>query len=186
MMAMTTDLIRNTVLQELNHSLASVSPDSITEIAEQIGMDRRIFCDAAGRSRLQIEGFAMRLTQMGFPAQIVGEPTTPAITPEDVLFVCSASGETPSLVEHARKAHGMGVKVLLITANGHSSLAAVSDVQVILEASSKQEKSSASIQPMGSLFEQSVGILLDIIVLQIMEKYGITNEDMYRNHSNLE
>lgn len=186
MMDMTMDTIKTTVLQELNHSLTVVASDSIAEIAEQIRRDQRIFCDAAGRSRLQIEGFAMRLTQMGFPAQIVGEPTTPAITPGDVLLVCSASGETPSLVEHARKAHSMGVKVLLITANEHSSLAAVSDRKILLEASSKQKKTSASIQPMGSLFEQSAGILLDIIVLQIMEKYGITNEDMYRNHSNLE
>lgn len=186
MIDMTTETIRNAVLRELNHSLTAVSSDSIAEIAGEVQSGKRMFCDAAGRSRLQVEGFAMRLTQMGFPAQIVGAPTTPAITPEDVLLVCSASGETPSLVEHARKAQGMGVKVLVITANEHSSLAAVSDRQIILEASSKQQKTAASIQPMGSLFEQSLGILLDIIVLKIMEKYGITNEDMYRNHSNLE
>ena len=40
--------------------------------------------------------------------------------------------------------------------------------------------------PMGSLFEQSIAILLDIIVLCLMEKHGISSDDMYRNHSNLE
>ena len=44
----------------------------------------------------------------------------------------------------------------------------------------------ASVQPMGSLFEQSTAILLDIIVLCLMEKHGISSDDMYRNHSNLE
>ena len=183
---MTADHIRNTVLKELSHSLTAIPAERISAIVEEIRKDRRVFCDAAGRSRLQVEGFAMRLIQMGFPAQIVGEPTTPAITGEDVLLVCSASGETPSLVEHARRARGLGVPVLLITASADSSLAALSSCRIVLKASSKQTETSASIQPMGSLFEQSLGILLDIMVLQLMEKYSITNEEMYRNHSNLE
>ncbi len=50
----------------------------------------------------------------------------------------------------------------------------------------KPHGSDASVQPMGSLFEQSIAILLDIIVLCLMEKHGISSDDMYRNHSNLE
>ncbi|MGN0371381.1 MAG: 6-phospho-3-hexuloisomerase [Enterocloster sp.] len=178
--------ITDVVLQELKQSLSGISQESILKMAEQITMEQRIFCDAAGRSRLQVGGFAMRLIQMGFQAQIVGEPTTPAITPGDVLFVCSASGSTPSLVEHARKARDMGVKLMLITANEASALSGLSDCKIVIAASSKQQKTSASIQPMGSLFEQSVGILMDIIVMHLMERYHITSDDMYRNHSNLE
>lgn len=178
--------IRNTVLMELNDCLSSIPEENIRMLSTQIDKNKRIFCDAAGRSRLQIEGFAMRLAQMGFQSQIVGEPTTPAIFPEDILFICSASGETPSLVGHARKAHGMGVKTVLITANAQSSLAKLSDCKIVIDASSKQKKTAASVQPMGSLFEQSVGILLDMIVMYLMDEYQISNEDMYRNHSNLE
>ena len=148
--------------------------------------EKRIFCDGAGRSRLKAEGFAMRLTQMGFTALVVGEATTPAITGDDILLICSASGETPMLVEHAAKAKAVGAAVMLITADAASSLAALSDSMITIDASSKTTRSDASVQPMGSLFEQSIAILLDIIVLCLMEKHGISSDDMYRNHSNLE
>ncbi len=128
----------------------------------------------------------MRLIQMGFQAAIVGEPTVPAIKEDDVLLICSASGETAILTAHAKKAKTIGAKLLLITASPASALAALCDHMVVLKASSKNDVTDASIQPMGSLFEQSVGILLDIMVLYLMEKYQITNTDMYSNHANLE
>lgn len=174
------------VLGEIQTSLFNVNKESLNSLIAKIGTDYRIFCDGAGRSRLQIEGFAMRLVQMGFQAAIVGEPTVPAIKERDVLLICSASGETPALVSHAKKAKSLGAEVLLITATGSSTLAEICDDMVVLKASSKKNVTEASIQPMGSLFEQSVGILLDIMVLYLMEKYQITNMDMYSNHANLE
>ncbi len=174
------------VLKELQKSLSDVSEESVNALIAEIRTDRRVFCDGAGRSRLQIEGFAMRLIQMGFQAAIVGEPTVPAIKEDDVLLICSASGETPILTTHAKKAKTIGAKLLLITASPASALATLCDHMVVLKASSKNNVTDASIQPMGSLFEQSVGILLDIMVLYLMEKYQITNTDMYSNHANLE
>lgn len=166
--------------------MLSVSEKTLNFLVTALGTDRRIFCDGVGRSRLQIEGFAMRLVQMGFQAAIVGEPTVPAIKESDVLLICSASGETPTLVSHAKKAKSLGAKVLLITAAVSSTLAVLCDDMVVLKASSKGTVTDTSIQPMGSLFEQSVGILMDIIVLYLMEKYQITNTEMYSNHANLE
>ena len=99
---------------------------------------------------------------------------------------CSASGETPMLVEHAAKAKKVGAAIMLITTSEASSLAVLSDSMITIDASSKTTRSDASVQPMGSLFEQSTAILLDIIVLCLMEKHGISSDDMYRNHSNLE
>lgn len=175
-----------TVLNEIQESLFSVGEASLKDFVGEISFERRIFCDGAGRSRLQIEGFAMRLVQMGFRAAVVGEPTAPALTASDVLFTCSASGETPMMVAHAKKAKSLGAKVLLITASPSSTLAALCDDRIVLKASSKGNVTDASIQPMGSLFEQSVGITMDIIVLHLMEKYQISNEKMYLNHANLE
>lgn len=178
--------IREKVLCELNESLKKLPKEEVGQFVNKIRKDRRIFCDAAGRSRLQIEGFAMRLVQMGFDAHAVGEVTTPAIRPDDLLLICSASGETPVLVAHAQKAEKFGADICLITANSHSSLSDHCKLRIVIEASSKQQQSEASVQPMGSLFEQSVGIFLDMIVLQLMDQYQITGEDMYENHSNLE
>ncbi len=174
------------VLDELHNSLFSVDEHALVDFAGEITQNRRIFCDGAGRSRLQIEGFAMRLVQMGFQAAIVGEPTVPAITKSDILLICSASGETPMMVAHGKKAKSLGAKVLLVTTAETSSLAKLCDKKVIISASSKMDAEKASIQPMGSLFEQSVGILLDSLVLHLMKKYEISNEAMYSNHANLE
>lgn len=174
------------VIRELQNSLTGVAEEELEAAADIIQPDKRIFCDGSGRSGLQIRGFAMRLAQMGFCATVVGEPTVPAIAEGDVLLICSASGETPAMVAHAEKAKALGAYVLLITANEASSLSSVCNRKILIRASSKQQETESSIQPMGSLFEQSTGILFDILVLHLMEKYGISNQDMVSNHANLE
>lgn len=174
------------IIKELLDSLGGIRDEDLTAIAEMISPGKRIFCDGAGRSGLQVRGFAMRLVQMGFQSVVVGEPTAPAITSDDILLICSASGETPMLVAHGKKARSIGAQVLLITANKQSSLAFECDRELLIQASSKQQTTSVSVQPMGSLFEQSVGILLDILVLHLMKTYGITNQYMLQNHANLE
>lgn len=183
---MNSEKLVSEVLKEINRSVLSISAEAVDTLAKELDREKRIFCDGMGRSRLQAEGFAMRLTQMGFSSSVVGGTTTPAITAEDVLLICSGSGETPMLVEHAVKAKTIGARVVLLTTDAESSLGKISDENILIRASSKNRESVASIQPMGSLFEQSVGILCDIMVLLIMKKYGIGNDEMYRNHSNLE
>lgn len=174
------------VLEELCQCIESVPLETLCRLAGKFERENRIFCDGAGRSRLQAEGFAMRLTQMGFQSSVVGEPTTPALTGGDVLLILSGSGETPMLIEHASKAREIGAGIILVTTRGDSTLGKLSDETVLLKASAKNRKSGDSIQPMGSLFEQSAGILCDIMVLLLMERYQISSEEMYRNHSNLE
>lgn len=183
---MDSEKIIETVLKEINKSVSGVSLTNLENFVNKINPNRRVFCDGAGRSRLNTEGFAMRLIQMGFQAVVVGESTTPAITGEDILLMCSASGETPMLVEHGAKAKAVGVMVMVITAAKDSSLAKLSDLAILIDAASKTTWSQASVQPMGSLFEQSAAILFDVMVLYLMEKHGISSENMYRNHSNLE
>ena len=43
-----------------------------------------------------------------------------------------------------------------------------------------------SVQPMGSLFEQSLLICLDYVILILMDKTQITAEEMFARHANLE
>ena len=100
--------IIETVLMEINRSVSGISHKSLEALVEAVNREKRIFCGGVGRSRLKAEGFAMRLIQMGFTALVVGEATTPAITRDDMLLICSASGETPMLVEHAAKAKKWG------------------------------------------------------------------------------
>lgn len=174
------------VLSELNRVLPQIEEAEVRQFVGLIGKSGRIFCDGAGRSRLQAEGFAMRLAQMGFAASVVGEATAPAITGRDALIVLSGSGETPVLLEHARMARKVGAAVLAVTAQRDSSLAGLCDRLVAVRADRKDCAGGLSRQPMGTLFEQSAGILCDTVVLLLMERFGVTGEEMYKKHSNLE
>lgn len=174
------------VLGELNWALRGIDEKEVTGMVACLNRENRIFCDGAGRSRLQAEGFAMRLAQMGFLTSVVGEATAPAITKNDILMILSGSGETPVLLEHGKKAKRAGALVLAITASPHSSLSGLCDVSVIVKADRKDQTGGCSMQPMGTLFEQSAGILCDTMVLLLMERFHITGEDMFKNHSNLE
>jgi 6-phospho-3-hexuloisomerase len=53
-------------------------------------------------------------------------------------------------------------------------------------AKSRIDTGTVSIQPMGSLFEQSLLICMDHIILRLMEKIGITAGEMFKKHANLE
>lgn len=174
------------VLGELNRALQGINETEVIGFMSCLNRENRIFCDGAGRSRLQAEGFAMRLAQMGFLASVVGEATAPAITEKDILVILSGSGETPVLLEHGKKAKKEGAVVLTVTASPHSSLTELSDCAVIVKADRKDQLEGCSIQPMGTLFEQSAGIFCDTVVLLLMDRFHITGEEMFRNHSNLE
>ncbi len=174
------------ILEEIGMTLQGIKQEEAKALVEALRMDRRIFCDGSGRSRLAAEGFAMRLMQMGFTASVVGEATAPAIRAGDMLIIFSGSGRTGVLVEHSRRAREAGALVAAVTTDAESDLAMNSHMQIIIRAPRKDRPEAISIQPMGSLYEQSVGILCDIMVLMLMERFGISSEDMYCNHSNLE
>ena len=150
------------VLQELTHTLSSIDEVQAEKFVQLIDEADEVFCAGAGRSGFQVKGFAMRLMHMGVASYVVGETCTPNIKEGGVLVVCSGSGETKSLVNHAAKAKEMGARVALITINPNSSIA------------------------MGSLFEQSEGIFMDIAVMMLMERRGKDSDTMFGRHANME
>ncbi|MDD3140091.1 MAG: 6-phospho-3-hexuloisomerase [Lachnospiraceae bacterium] len=174
------------ILKEIMRSTSAINEEKIDEITESIISARNIYCDGLGKSGLVTDSFAMRLSQMGMNALIVSGYTTTAITKEDILIIGSGSGETPSLIEHAKKAKQLQAKVILITTNKKSSLGTYSDIVILIPAPTKKDNTGESMQPMGTLFEQSLGIFFDALVLMLMKKLSISVEEMYKNHNNLE
>jgi len=175
-----------TVLEEIESCLANIDQESINDFVDSISASKRIFCDGNGRSGLQIASFAMRLKQMGMESYNVDGVTTPAVIKDDLLIICSGSGETSVLFGHAKTARSVGAKVLLITTNRDSSIGNLADCVVQISAPVKSGSRNGSIQPMGTLFEQSSDLFFDVLVLILMEKLSITNTDMYSRHKNLE
>ena len=150
---------------------------------------QEVFCAGAGRSGFQVKGFAMRLMHMGINSYVVGETCTPNIRENGLLVICSGSGETKSLVNHANKAKEVGAKIALITINPESTIAKLADVVVEISAPSPKSAKQGdikSIQPMGSLFEQSEGIFMDISIMMLMEKRNLDSDTMFGRHANME
>lgn len=135
------------VVQELTHTLTSIDEEQAEKFVELIDEADEVFCAGAGRSGFQVKGFAMRLMHMGVASYVVGETCTPNIKEGGVLVVCSGSGETKSLVNHAAKAKEMGARVALITINPNSSIAGMADVVIEISAPSPKSAKQGDINP---------------------------------------
>ena len=177
------------MLTELNETLSQVSSEEADLLAEAIAAANRVFIAGVGRSGLMVRGFAMRLTHMGFNVHVVGDVTTPAITADDLLVIGSGSGSTATLQVFADKAKTVGSKIALVTALDNSPIAQLADIVLAVPAPTlkkENETGFASVQPMGSLFEQSMLLTLDTIILLLMSKTKIDNDAMFARHANLE
>lgn len=179
----------STVIDEIKRCLDSIDADSAEESIRMIDAAERIFCAGAGRSGLGIRAFAMRLMHMGKTAYVMGETTTPAIKENNLLIIGSGSGRTASLVAAAEKAKKLGVKILLFTIDPNSPIGKMADLSVKFPAPSEKVQgagTAVSIQPMGSLFEQSLFLLLDCMIVNLMAINNQTSSIMFTNHANLE
>jgi 6-phospho-3-hexuloisomerase len=175
------------VLDELKNVLQSVN--STQDFQQEILGAKRIFLAGKGRSGLQMRAFAMRLVHLGFIVHVVDDVTTPAITEHDLLIIGSGSGRTASLVNYATKAKELQARVAVITIDEHSPIGKMADCVLRLNAPTPKladSNSAQSIQPMGSLFEQALGLVLDILVVELMEQLHMSAEQMFSRHANLE
>ena len=177
------------VISELDRTLSAISPQDAEQLVDRILSAKQIFLAGAGRSGLAVRAFAMRLMHMGFGAYVVGETVTPGMKADDLLVIGSGSGATSSLVAMAEKAKIIGASVALVTIFPDSRIGQLADAVVKIPAPTPKGEGApqfASVQPMGSLFEQSLLIFFDIIVMRLMEKTGLDSSKMFERHANLE
>ncbi|CAG1012279.1 6-phospho-3-hexuloisomerase [Anaerolineales bacterium] len=178
------------VLSELTACIQQLPAESLAQAGRLVESASRVFVAGAGRSGLCMKAFGMRLMHMGKTVHVIGETTTPAITAGDLLVVGSGSGQTSSLLAMARHAQKRGVKILLFTTDAGSSLAEIADHRVVISAPSYQAypggHNLTSVQPLGTLFEQSMLILCDSLILGLMQSTGVNAVQMFERHANLE
>lgn len=174
------------VAGEIDQVLKEVDEEEVLSFVDAIAKAKRIQVFGMGRMGFSGRAFAMRLKHLGLESYMVWETVTPAIGQGDLLIVncgCTRLGE--EVAELAKKA---GSKVALITGHPESDIGKISDVTVRLPAQVLKGKEGEipSIQPMASLFEQTLLILGDIVALLLMDKLGVTEEDMEKMHTNLD
>jgi len=177
------------ILAELDTLLAAVDEGQIQDFLEALLQARRIFVIGMGRTGLVMRAFAMRLMHIGITAHVVGETTTPSLGTDDLLVVGSGSGETRWPLHALEMAKQLGARVITITSRPESSLAQAADLVVKLPAASLKARSSdahPSAQPVGSLFEQGLLLLLDAVVMMLMERLPEAPATLPRRHANIE
>lgn len=178
-----------TILQELRGTLSQAEEGAIEVFLDRITRANRLFLAGTGRSGFMVRSFAVRLMHLGFTTYVAGETVTPSLQAGDLLILGSGSGETGSLQVMAQKARKLGVPIALVTASPQSSIGRLADLVVSLPAPTPKASSAqapSSIQPMGTLFEQSLLLLFDLMVLRLMERKGIGPQAMFARHANLE
>jgi len=182
--------VARAVLAEIGRTVEKISPRQLTGAVELISSSERVFLAGVGRSALGIRGFAMRLMHMGKSAYVVGDVTTPGISCGELLIIGSGSGRTASLLAIAQKARQIGARILLITISRQCPIGKLADSVIEIRAPSPKatdaRTGARSVQPMGSLFEQAMFILLDSLVLLLMKGQALTSDEMFTRHANLE
>ncbi|WP_309507158.1 6-phospho-3-hexuloisomerase [Sediminibacillus dalangtanensis] len=175
------------ILGELKQTLNRVDTQQVEGLVNAIIGAEKIFVAGGGRSGLMGKSFVMRLMHIGFEPYVVGETVTPSLLPGDLFIVGSGSGETQSLAAMTEKAKKIGARVAAVTINPDSTIGKMADNVLEVPAQAKADNASGkSIQPMGSLFEQSLLLLFDSIILRLMEKKDMQSDKMYGRHANLE
>lgn len=176
------------IIKELQRSAAQLDAEEAEQFAELLQRSGKIFIAGAGRSGLMGRAFAMRLMHAGKEAYVVGETVTPGIEPGDVLVLGTGSGETAGLLSMARKSKALGAAVVAVTISPESSIAQLADLIVKLPGMAKEQTDGGdiTIQPMASLFEQTLLLYYDAVILRLMEQTGQTSTVMFGKHANLE
>jgi 6-phospho-3-hexuloisomerase len=176
------------VLEEVSTALRGVSADQVAACKRAVLSARRVFLGGKGRSGWIMRAAAIRMMHLGLSVHVIDEPTTPSITPGDLLLLASGSGRTPSVVHWAEKARALGAEVAIITAQPDAPAAQAADILVHIPAPSKDQAGArhASAQPMANGFEQSLLLLMDILAIQLMPELGQDEASMFARHANLE
>ncbi|MBT2644993.1 6-phospho-3-hexuloisomerase [Bacillus sp. ISL-41] len=176
------------ILNELTSSPDLISDEDAEALVQGILESKKVFVAGAGRSGFMAKSFAMRMMHMGIDAHVIGETVTPGYETGDILIIGSGSGETKSLVSMAEKAKSIGGTIAAITIFPESTIGQMADIIVKLPGSPKDQSEGdyKTIQPMGSLFEQTLLLFYDAIILRFMEKKGLDTNKMYGKHANLE
>lgn len=169
------------ILDRCRSAVMSVEPSAKDALIDAILSSRKVFVYGSGRSGLVGQLFAVRLVQLGLDVHFVGEMTTPIIGKDDLTLLISNTGKTSSVVQTAVIARRIGSRIISVTGTERCALCDVTDVPIILRTDHDDE--TARTAPLGTLFEDSALLLFDCIVCDIMEREGISEEDMRNRHA---
>lgn len=174
-----------TVLKEIDNVAAQIDPSEAERFYAAVTSASRVFVTGEGRSLFVAQTFAMRLTHLGIAAAVIGETTCPKPGAGDLLVAISGSGKTGTvlaIVEGAKKA---GCRVYAISASGNNPLTKTADDLLLIPGATKAEGKGEvqSAQPLSSLFDQALHVVLDAVNLLIFQRRGKSKDQVKAKHN---
>lgn len=158
----------------------------------------RVFVHGVGREGLMLKALCMRLFHLGIPAHVVGDVTTPPISPGDLLLASAGPGAFATVDAICAVAKAAGARVALLTARPDAGSAALrcADAVAYLPARTMADDEEREGEgegvpggarlPMGSVYEGAMFVLFEMVVLRLAELLGQTPEQLRARHTNLE
>lgn len=178
----------NMIMSELTSVFNRMDDDTIRPLLETIKKSERIFLLGGGREGLATRSFAMRLMHLGKTAFWIWDDTTPAIMEGDLLICACGSADVGHENHIVRMAKENGGKIALLTASANGYLTQLADIITLVPAHAYRATGDfvKSDQLMGNLFEQTLFILYDLLVMILREELNISREEMVARHRNVE
>jgi 6-phospho-3-hexuloisomerase len=168
-------------LTELGSVLHDVSEDQFRNTTRLIGETTKVFLTGRGRNGLAMKAFANRLMQIGKSAFLIGDILTPPVHRGNVVVIATGSGKTSALLTIADAARDHHAVVIAFTATADSPLAERADQLLVIPT-----KAASSQQPLGTLFEQALGLVCDALVVNLMTALDVNDTAMLSRHANIE
>ncbi|RLG88377.1 MAG: 6-phospho-3-hexuloisomerase [Thermoprotei archaeon] len=189
--------ITNFIVHALNMINDSEIDNFVNVLVKTYKENRKVLVIGAGRSGLVGKAFAMRLMHIGFNVYVLGETIVPALSPGDLVIAISGSGRTKLVVTAAEVAKGLGAKVVAITSFPDSPLGKLADLVIRVPGRTKISAEDdynirqllgiyEPLAPLGTLFELTALITLDSVISELMNRLGISEEDLRKRHANIE
>lgn len=177
-----------TVTAEIGEVLGRVDVAQVAVVVHEVTAARQVHVIGVGREGLAARAFTMRLMHAGIEARWVWDDTTPAIGVGDLLVAVCGSGQIGHIDYVAGQAVDRGARLVVVTANPQGATAKRADVLLVVPGAAygAGDDVVASIQPMGSLFEQSLLATFDLLLLEVVEALGLRLGDLARRHRNVE
>ena len=178
-------------MREASTELAAVAErmdESALEpaVAAIAGADR-IMLYGCGREGLMMRALAMRLHHMGLTVCMQGDMSAFPLGPGD-LFLCAAGpGDLPTSSTLCGVAREAGAQVVVVTAEPDGATSRMADELLVIPAQTMaNDVGSDAVLPMGSLFEGTMFLVFEVLVLQLRDQLGETAETMRARHTNME
>jgi len=180
--------ISATVVDELGEVFRRVPLDRLEEALDALERHPRIFVLGIGREGLGTKAFAMRLTHFGKTVHWGWDDTTPAVTEDDLFIMPTGPANIPHLHYIAQQVKQTGATLMVATAMPEGETARLADIVLTVPARTYGAEGDVvdTIQPMGSLFEQSLWIFWDVLYLMLVRRTGARFEELIARHRNFE